>query len=128
MNQMKEAIQPEGLARPAAPYSPVVVSGDLVYTAGQVGFDESGQLTADDITGQTEQVFENLVACLRAAGCEPSDVIKVNAYLVDLDDFAAFNEVYKATFAQPYPARTTVGVNLPGGILVEVEAVARVPT
>jgi 2-iminobutanoate/2-iminopropanoate deaminase len=128
MNQMKEAIQPEGLARPAAPYSPVVVSGDLVYTAGQVGFDESGQLTADDITGQTEQVFENLVACLRAAGCEPSDVIKVNAYLVDLGDFAAFNEVYKATFAQPYPARTTVGVNLPGGILVEVEAVARVPT
>ena len=50
---MKEAIQPEGVARPAAPYSPVVVSGDLVYTAGQVGFDESGQLTADDITGQT---------------------------------------------------------------------------
>ena len=124
---MKEAIQPEGLARPAAPYSPVVVSGDLVYTAGQVGFDESGQLTADDITGQAVKVFENLVACLRAAGCEPSDVIKVNAYLTDLGDFAAFNEVYKATFAEPYPARTTVGVSLPGGILVEVEAVARRP-
>jgi 2-iminobutanoate/2-iminopropanoate deaminase len=124
---MKEAIQPEGIARPAAPYSPVVVSGDLVYTAGQVGFDESGQLTADDITGQTEQVFANLLACLRAAGCGPADVIKVNAYLVDLRDFAAFNEVYRATFQEPYPARTTVGVSLPGGILVEVEAVARKP-
>ena len=92
---MKEAIQPEGLARPAAPYSPVVVSDDLVYTAGQVGFDESGQLTADDITGQTRQVFENLLACLRAAGCEAADVIKVNAYLTDLGDFPAFNEVYR---------------------------------
>ncbi|HUQ21945.1 MAG TPA: RidA family protein [Gaiellaceae bacterium] len=124
---MKQAIQPEGLARPAAPYSPVVVSGDLVYTAGQVGFDESGQLTADDITGQTKQVFKNLVACLRAGGCEPSDVLKVNAYLADLGDFAAFNEVYRATFQEPYPARTTVGVSLPGGILVEVEAIARRP-
>ena len=124
---MKEAIQPEGLARPAAPYSPVVVSADLVYTAGQVGFDESGQLTADNITGQTRQAFENLVACLRAGGCEPADVIKVNAYLNDLGDFAAFNEVYKATFQEPYPARTTVGVSLPGGILVEVEAIARRP-
>jgi len=124
---MKEAIQPEGLARPAAPYSPVVVSGDLVYTAGQVGFDESGQLTADDITGQTRQAFQNLVACLRAGGCEPADVIKVNAYLTDLGNFAAFNEVYKATFQEPYPARTTVGVSLPAGILVEVEAIARRP-
>jgi 2-iminobutanoate/2-iminopropanoate deaminase len=124
---MKEAIQPEGVARPAAPYSPVVVSGDLVYTAGQVGFDETGQLTADDITGQTRQVFENLLGCLRAAGCDPADVIKVNAYLADLGDFQAFNEVYKATFQEPYPARTTVGVSLPGGILVEVEAVARKP-
>ena len=122
---MKEAIQPEGLARPAAPYSPVVVSGDLVYTAGQVGFDESGQLTADDIGGQTVKVFENLLACLRAGGCGPADVIKVNAYLADLGDFAAFNEVYRGIFQEPYPARTTVGVDLPGGILVEVEAIAR---
>ena len=122
---MKEAIQPEDLARPAAPYSPVVVSGDLVYTAGQVGFDEAGQLTADDITGQTRKALENLLTCLRAAGCESADVIKVNAYLADLGDFPAFNEVYRATFQEPYPARTTVGVSLPGSILVEVEAIAR---
>jgi 2-iminobutanoate/2-iminopropanoate deaminase len=124
---MKEAIQPEGVARPAAPYSPVVVSGDLVYTAGQVGFDESGQLTAADITGQTTQVFVNLLACLGAAGCGPADVIKVNAYLTDLSDFPGFNDVYRSVFHEPYPARTTVGVSLPGGILVEVEAIARKP-
>ncbi len=124
---MKEAIQPDGVAVPAAPYSPVVVSGDLVYTAGQVGFDETGQLTADDITGQTTKVFENLLACLGAAGCGPPDVIKVNAYLTDLGDFPGFNDVYRSVFEEPYPARTTVGVSLPGGILVEVEAVARKP-
>ena len=72
-------------------------------------------------------MFENLLACLRAGGCEPADVIKVNAYLADLGDFAAFNEVYRANFQEPYPARTTVGVSLPGGILVEVEAIARRP-
>lgn len=127
MSTLKEAIQPERLAKPAAPYSPVVVSGDLVYTAGQVGFDEAGKLTADDIGGQTVKVFENLLTCLRAGGCGPEDVLKVNAYLADLGDFAAFNEVYRAVFQEPYPARTTVGVDLPGGILVEVEAVARKP-
>lgn len=124
---MKEAIQPDGVATPKVPYSPVVVSGDLVYTAGQVGFDMTAKLTADDITSQTRQVFENLRACLQAAGCDFADVIKVNAYLADLGDFAAFNEVYGTLFEAPYPARTTVGVNLPGGILVEVEAVARKP-
>ena len=127
MSTLKEAIQPEGVATPKAPYSPVVVSGDLVYTAGQVGFDETGQLAADDIGGQTLKVFENLVACLRAAGCGPEDVLKVNAYLADLGDFAVFNDVYESVFQAPYPARTTVGVNLPGGLLVEVEAIARRP-
>ena len=105
---MKEAIQPDGVARPAAPYSPVVVSGDLVYTAGQVGFDESGQLTADDITGQTTRLFENLLGCLEAAGCGPADVIKVNAYLNDLGDFAAFNAEYAKHFGGALPARSCV--------------------
>ena len=52
-------------------------------------------------------------------------MIKVTAFLADLGDFAAFNEVYREYFQEPYPARSTVGVSLPAGILVEVEAVAR---
>ena len=54
-------------------------------------------------------------------------MLKVNAYLADLGDFEAFNAVYREYFQEPYPARTTVGVSLPGGILVEIEASARVP-
>ena len=101
---MKEAIQPDGVARPAAPYSPVVVSGDLVYTAGQVGFDESGQLTADDITGQTTAgVREPPGLPARPPAAGPADVIKVDAYLTDLGNFGGFNEVYKTIFQEPYP-------------------------
>jgi|ERR671931_526945 2-iminobutanoate/2-iminopropanoate deaminase len=124
---MNRALQPDGLVRPAFPYSPVVVSGDLVVTAGQVAFDESGQLAADDIDGQCRRALDNVRLCLQAAGCELSDVIKVTAFLADLGDFPAYNDVYREYFAEPYPARTTVGVSLPPGILVEIEAVARRP-
>ena len=97
---MKEAIQPEGVARPAAPYSPSRRQRRTrLHGRARSDSTSRGQLTADDITGQTRQVFENLLACLRAAGCEPADVIKVNAYLTDLGDFAAFNEVYRSIFA-----------------------------
>lgn len=120
----KRALQPEGLVTPKAPYSPVVVAGDRVLTAGQVGFDERGELVEGGIAAQTRRALDNLGACLAAAGCDFGDVLKVNAYLADLGDFEAFNAVYGEYFAAPFPARTTVGVSLPGEILVEIEAVA----
>ena len=123
----RDALFPDGLVRPKAPYSPVVVSGDLVYTAGQVAFDASGTLVSGGIAEQTTQVLANLRACLLAAGCAMDDVLKVNVFLLDLAEFDAFNEVYRAAFAEPYPVRTTVQVGLPGGIRVEIEAVARIP-
>jgi 2-iminobutanoate/2-iminopropanoate deaminase len=123
----KQTPQPEGVVRPKAPYSPVVVSGDLVYTAGQVGFDEQGELVGGGMEAQTRRTLENLTACLRAAGCGLEDVLKVNAYLADLGEFDAYNAVYREFFAEPYPARTTVGALLPPGLLVEIEAVARRP-
>ena len=121
----RDALFPDGLARPKAPYSPVVRSGDHVYTAGQVGFDPTGTLVEGGIAEQTRQTLANLEACLGAAGCTLDDVVKVNVFLVDLADFDAFNEIYRAAFAEPYPARTTVQAGLPGGIRVEIEAVAR---
>jgi 2-iminobutanoate/2-iminopropanoate deaminase len=123
----RETPRPDGVAVPKAPYSPVVVSGDLVYTAGQVGFDEQGELVAGGVEAQTLRALENLTACLRAGGCALGDVLKVNVYLADLTMFEAFNGVYREIFQAPYPARTTVGAALPGEILVEIEAVARVP-
>ena len=123
----REALFPDGVARPTAPYSPVVRSGDHVYTAGQVAFDEQGALVGGGVAAQTTQVLANLASCLGAAGCGFEDVVKVNVFLLDLADFDEFNDVYRAAFDEPYPARTTVQAGLPGGIRVEIEAVARIP-
>jgi 2-iminobutanoate/2-iminopropanoate deaminase len=122
----RQALQPEGMAKPKPPYSPVVVSGDTVYTAGQVAFDGEGNLVEGGIAEQTRQVLETLRTCLEAAGCTLDDVVKVTAFLVDLSgDVAAYNEVYREFFAEPYPARSTVQAGLAPGVLVEIEAVAR---
>src|SRR5947209_7101986 len=123
----REVFQPDGVAVPAAPYSPVAASGDLVVTAGQVGFDESGQVVAGGIREQTRQALRNLELCLAAAGCSLGDVVKVTAFLADLNDFDGYNDVYTAVVDAPYPARTSVQAGLPPGLLVEIEATARRP-
>jgi 2-iminobutanoate/2-iminopropanoate deaminase len=122
-----EARQPEGTAKPAFPYSPVVISGDHVYTAGQVAFGPDGELVPGGIAEQTRQALANVAACLEAAGCTLADVVKVNAFLADLGDFPAYNDVYREHFTEPFPARTTVQAGLPPGLLVEIEAIARRP-
>lgn len=121
----RQALQPEGVAKPGPPYSPVVVSGDTVYTAGQVAHDAAGDLVGGGIVEQTRQALANVRACLEAAGCTMGDVVKVNAFLADLADFPGYNEAYAEFFDEPYPARTSVQAGLPPGVLVEIEAVAR---
>jgi 2-iminobutanoate/2-iminopropanoate deaminase len=113
---------------PAPPYSPVVVSGDLVCTAGQVAMDANGAIVPGGIAEQTEQVLRNVALCLAAAGCGMGDVVKTTVFLTDLTHFAVFNEVYARHFEPPYPARSTVQVGLADGLLVEIEAIARRPT
>ena len=123
---MTDAIQPEGLPVPALPFSPVVRAGELVYTSGQVGTDDTGAI-AEGIEAQTRRTLENVTTCLAAAGCRLADVVKLNAYLADMADFEAYNAVYREFFTQPYPARTTVGAALAPGLLVEIEAIAKRP-
>ena len=123
----REAIQPDDLPVPAPPYSPVVVAGELVFTAGQVAMNRTGTIVDGGVAEQTEQVMRNVAACLAAAGCDMDDVVKTTVFLTDLADFPAFNEVYAQHFSSPYPARSTVQVGLAAGLLVEIEAVARRP-
>ncbi len=123
----RDPIQPGDIAVPAPPYSPVVVAGDMVFTAGQVAMDRSGAVVAGGVAEQTEQVLRNVAACLAAAGCGMDDVVKTTVFLADLGDFVGFNEVYERHFARPYPARTTVQAGLAPGLLVEIEAVAHRP-
>ena len=116
-------------AAPAAigPYSQAIVSGNLVFTSGQIPLDPAtGEVIGGDIRTQTEQIMRNLSAVLAAAGTSLDRAVKTTCYLYDMADFAAFNEVY-ATYIKSAPARSCVAVKtLPRGVLAEVEVIAEV--
>lgn len=106
-------------------YSQAVRAGNTVYLSGQIPLDPvSMQIVEGGFAEQTHQVFKNLQAVCEAAGGSLADIVKLNAYLTDLANFATFNEIMSQYFAQPYPARAAVGVaSLPRASLVEAEAV-----
>ena len=114
---------------PAAigPYSQAIVTGNLLFTSGQIPINPaSGSVEAEGITAQTEQVMKNLGEVLRAGGADYDTAIKTTCFLYDMNDFAAFNEVYGRYFTTK-PARSCVAVKtLPKGVLVEVEVIAAV--
>jgi reactive intermediate/imine deaminase len=98
--------------------------GDTVYLSGQIGLDPVSMQMADSIEAQIQQVFFNLKAVAKASGGSLDDIVKLNIFLTDLDNFALVNEMMASHFSQPYPARAAVGVKaLPRGALVEMDAV-----
>ena len=107
-------------------YSQAVRAGDTVYLSGQIPLDPATMevVGGGDFRAEAHQVFKNLRAVAEAAGGSLDDVVKLNAYLTDLTNFAVFNEVMAEYFSQPFPARAAVGVAaLPKGVQVEAEAV-----
>ena len=122
----RKAITAEGAAV-VGPYSHAVRAGKLVYLSGQTPLDPAtGKLLEGDVQAQAAQCFANLFAVLQAGGLTPDHVVKVNVFLTDMNDFAAMNEVYARQFAEPFPARTTIGVAaLPLGARIEIELIAR---
>jgi reactive intermediate/imine deaminase len=126
---VKQGIQPPDLARPTKPYSPVVVSDDLVVISGQIPLDQRGELAGEGFAEQVRQVFANVEACLRAAGCELDDVIKVTAYMTERVDFGELNEIYAGYFAEPRPVRTTILCGLlDERFRFEMDVIARRPS
>ncbi len=108
-----------------APYSQAIRAGELVFVSGQVGVSlDSNALVGETIEEQAEQVFRNLAAILEAAGSGLDRLVKTTVFLADLGDFPRMNEVYSRHVGEPRPARSTVGVQLPGGMKIEIEAVA----
>lgn len=112
-----------GTIRPVGPYSQAVVSGHLVFTAGQIPSFGSLEEQPESFKDQVRQTFANLAAILEAAGSSLSHIVKVNAYLTDLDQLAPFNEVYKEILGHAPPARTTICVQL-WGVSLEIDCVA----
>ncbi len=122
----KQTIQAADAPQAIGTYSQAirVSMGDTVYLSGQIGLDSSTMQMVGGIEAQIQQVFLNLKAVTMASGGVLSDIVKLNVYLTDLDDFAMVNKIMASYFDQPYPARAAVGVvALPRGALVEMDAV-----
>ena len=99
--------------------SEATVHNGTAYLAGQVAADAN-----QDISGQTRQVLAAIDKLLAEVGSDKSRILMAQIFIADLADFAGMNEVYARYVSQPFPARTTVYVGLPEGMLVEIDALA----
>jgi 2-iminobutanoate/2-iminopropanoate deaminase len=110
------------------PYSQAIVSGGHVYCSGQLPLDLDGNVVAGGIKKQTKRVIENIIAILDGIDSVLDNVVKVNVYLADMNDFQEFNAVYSNYFRfDPKPARSTVEVSrLPKNVKIEIDCIAEV--
>ena len=122
----KSAITSPTAAPAIGPYSPAIRVGNLVFVSGQIPLDPAtGRLVDGDIRAQTRHVLTTLETILALAGLGLDDVVKTTVVLTDWRHYDAYNEVYRACFTAPYPARSTISgsLGLPGA-LIEIEAIA----
>lgn len=124
---MAQAVRSDRAPAPIGPYSQAVLAGSELFCSGQIALDpQSGELAGGDAASQAEQALRNLGAVLEAGGMSYADVVKTTIFLIDMNDFAAVNEVYAKYFDAAKPARSTIAVaGLPKGARVEIEALAK---
>ncbi len=117
---------------PAAigPYSQAVKINGFMFASGQIALNpQTGEMVGTTIEEQSEQVLKNIVGLLEASDITLDQVVKTTCFLKNIEDFAAFNEVYGQYFTNHLPARSAVGVaGLPKGALIEVEVIAALTT
>ncbi|MAC85676.1 MAG: reactive intermediate/imine deaminase [Flavobacteriales bacterium] len=123
---MKIVIETKNAPTPIGPYSQAVLSGNTLYTSGQIAFKpETGELVLDTIENETQQVMSNMSAVLAEAGMTFDNVIKTSIFISDMDNFSRINEVYAQYFTANFPARETVEVaRLPKDVNVEISMIA----
>lgn len=123
----KTAITSPELSPPVGPFSQAIEVDGFVYLSGQVGQDPAtGKLTPGGVVAETERVFLNAAAVLRAASLSFEDVISVRVFLTRIEDYQAVNAIYARHFSEPFPARTAIGVAaLPLGACVEIDLIAK---
>ena len=125
----KICLQAAGAPPALGPYSHAVVAGDFVFLSGQGALAPDGSgIVHGTIEEETRLTFSNIQAVLDEAGATLRDVVKVLVFLSDMDNFSAFNKVYKEYFPEDPPARSCVeAARLPGDMQVEIEVVALLP-
>ena len=124
---MKKIITTKNAPAPIGPYNQAVLSGNTLYTSGQIAINpETNELVLDSITSETNQVMQNLKAVLKEAGMTFENVIKSSIFISDMNNFGEINTVYGNYFNEDTaPARETVEVaNLPKFVNVEISMIA----
>ncbi|TAF74151.1 MAG: RidA family protein [Flavobacterium sp.] len=124
---MKKIIFTDNAPSPIGPYNQAVLKGDTLYTSGQIAINPTtGDLVTDSIQAETEQVMQNMKAVLEAANMTFENVVKTSIFIMNMNDFAAINEVYGSYFNEKTaPARETVQVAcLPKNVNVEISMIA----
>ncbi len=123
---MKTIVTSKNAPAPIGPYSHGVLKGNTLFVSGQVGkHPVTGELMLGDIKTETKQVMDNVKGILTDAGMDFTNVCKTTIFLIDMNDFAAVNEVYGSYFSGDYPARETVQVaKLPLNVNVEISVIA----
>ncbi len=121
-----EVIQTDRAPAAIGPYSQGIAAGAMVFVSGQLGMrPETGELAGDSVDTQARQALDNLSQVLSAAGVGLDQVVAVDVFLTDMDDFMTFNGVYESFFTDHKPARAVVAVRaLPKGGCVEIKCVA----
>jgi 2-iminobutanoate/2-iminopropanoate deaminase len=122
----KQAISSSKAPKAIGPYSSALRAGQLLFVSGQVPIDPAtGTMVTGDVAAQTRRVLDNIGALLAAGGLTYADLVRTTVFLADMNDFAAMNEVYRAYFTEPYPARSTIeAARLPRDARIEIDAIA----
>jgi len=123
---MNSVVNTNNAPKAIGPYSQAIKTDKCLFISGCLGIEPSTGELAKDIEGQAKQAMDNLVAILNEAGLTTDDIVKTICFMSDLNNFAAFNEIYATYFKEGhYPARSCVEVSkLPKGGLIEIEAIA----
>lgn len=121
----REIIFTQNAPQAIGSYSQAVKVDNTIYLSGQIALDPvSMQLCSEEIEAQIHQVFKNLQAVTQAAGGSLNHIVKLNIYMIDLQNFAKVNEIMSIYFQEPFPARAVVGVaSLPKNALLEADAI-----
>jgi 2-iminobutanoate/2-iminopropanoate deaminase len=132
MNNTTDEQKPTSI-KTFGPYTPLRQVGEFYFVSGHTGVDILTGTADPDVRTQTAKALENMAQTLRVVGLELNDIVKITLFLTDMGDLTAVNEVYMEYFAEPRPARSTVGVKeLPRiagdtPLKIEIEAIAKAP-
>ena len=130
MPAQREIIQPKNANLNVSknfnlPHSPGVRAGDFIFLSGMVSIDsQTGERAMGTVASETRHILSNMSHMLKSAGSSMSKVVKINVLLYDMLEFVNMNRVYREFFPTDPPARTTCGVQLAGGLKVEIECIA----